>query len=136
MTEVTYYQDNETIIEIFNKYPQLNFIDVAKRTEIQGNYVKEEIFTYDKNGELKLHAFNIEHILTRKCICFGRFDLQTGDVNRNSVVKIKYDISNDISYTYYYDSIGKVYIIEEGSGHLFSNEFSVHYYDYALPLLP
>ena len=136
MVEVTYYQDNESIHEILAKYPLLNLIDIAKRTEIQGNYIKEEISTYHKNGELKLHASNIEHILTGKSICFGRYNLQTGDVNRNTVVKTKYDVYNNVSYSYYYNSAGEVYVIEEGEGFGFSNDFSESYYNYALPLLP
>lgn len=136
LIEVTYYQDHETIHEILNKYPLLDNIDIAKRTEIQGNYLKEETFTYHKNGELKLHTFNIEHHVTGKSICFGTYNLQTGEVNLNSVVKTKYDVSDNVSYTYYYNSAGEVYVFEEGDGGGFSNEFPESYYHYALPLFP
>lgn len=136
LIEVTYYQDNESVAEIFNKYPSLNKLDIAKRVEIQGNYIREDIFTHQKNVGLKLYSFNIEHIVTGKSICFGSYNLQTGEIINKSVVKMKYDISGNVSYSYYYNSLGKVNIIEEESGEPFSNEFSKEYYNNVLPLLP
>lgn len=136
LSEVTYYQDNESVTEIFNKYPLLNNLDIAKRVEIQGNYIKEEIFTHQRNAGLKLHSFNIEHILTGKSICFGSYNLQTGEIINESVVKMKYDISGNIAYSYYYNSLGKVGVIEEENGEAFSNEFPETYFNNVLPLFP
>lgn len=136
LKNVVFYQENETIDEIFNKYPTLNGIDIAKKKDIQGDYLREEIFGYLKNEGLKIHSFNVEHILTGKSICFGDYDLQTGNIILESVMKIQYDKFLNIAYNYYYDSLGKIDIIEEVSGERGYNEYSESYYNNVLPLIP
>lgn len=136
LSEVTYYQDNESLVDIFQQFPSLNKLDIVNRIEIRSNYIRENILTYQKDGTVQLHAFNIEHILTGKSICFGQYHLQTLEIINESVVKMKYDVSGNVSYSYYYDASGKINVIEEESGEPFCNEFSVEYYNDVLPLLP
>lgn len=136
LSEVTYYQDNESVADLFHQFPSLNKLDIVNRIEIEGNYVRENIFTYQKDGSVQLHAFNIEHVLTGKSICFGQYNLERGEILHESVVKMKYDVSGNVSYSYYYNSCGKIQVIEEGSEEPFCNEFSVEYYNDVLPLLP
>lgn len=136
IVEVTYYQETETIAKIFDQYPLLNLIDIIHRQETQGNYQREEVFSYSKDCGIMLRSFNIVHHTTEQCICFGSYDSEKGEVKKDRVVKTKYDASGDVAYTYYYDVSGKVYVIEEGDGGIFSGEFPESYYNYALPLFP
>ncbi|REC63573.1 hypothetical protein DRF65_05635 [Chryseobacterium pennae] len=136
LSNVVFYQEGETIDEIFDQYPGLNRVDVAKRKEAQGNYIREEVFGYLRNQGLKLHSFNIDHTLTGKTICFGDYDSQTGNIILKSVMKIQYDKFLDIAYNYCYNSSGKIEYIEEGSGERGCNEYSESYYDNVLPLFP
>ncbi|MDN3691917.1 hypothetical protein QWZ06_06430 [Chryseobacterium tructae] len=136
LSNVVFYQEGETIDEIFDQYPGLNGADVAIRKEIQGNYIREEVFGYLRNQRLKLHSFTIDHVLTGKTICFGDYDLQTGNIILKSVMKIQYDQFLDIAYYYHYNSSGKIDYIEEGSGERGCNEYSESYYNDALPLFP
>lgn len=136
LSNVVFYQEGETIDEIFDQYPGLNRVDVAKRKETQGNYIMEEVFGYLRNQGLKLHSFSIDNTLTEKTICFGDYDLQTDNIILKSVMKIQYDQFLDIAYYYHYNSSGKIDSIEEGSGERGCNEYSESYYNYALPLFP
>lgn len=136
LSNVVFYQEGETIDEIFDQYPGLNRVDIAKRKETQGNYIREEVFGYRRNQGLKLHSFNIDNTLTGKTICFGDYDSQTGNIILKSVMKIQYDQFLDIAYNYYYNSSGNIEYIEEGSGERGCNEYSESYYDNVLPLFP
>lgn len=133
---VVFYQEDETINEIFNLYPELNGIDIAKRTEIHENYAMEEVFGYLKKEGLKLHSFNIDNTLTGKTICFGDYDLQNGNIILKSVMKIQYDQLLDIAYYYHYNNLGKIESIEKVSGERGYNEYSESYYNNVLPLFP
>ena len=135
LRNVIFYQDGETIDEIFNQYPEVNRCDV-KRKEVQGMYIMEEVFGYLKNEGLKLHSFNIDNTVTGKTICFGDYDLQTGSIILKSVMKIQYDQFLDIAYHYYYNSSGKIDYIEEVSGERGYNEYSESYYNNVFPLFP
>ncbi|AZA90465.1 Uncharacterised protein [Chryseobacterium nakagawai] len=136
LSNVVFYQEGETIDEIFGQYPELNVIDIAKRKEVHGNYVIEEIFGYCKNEGLKLHSFNINDVVRGKTICFGDYDSQTGNIILKSVMKIQYDQFLDIAYYFYYNSLGKIDRIEEVSGERGYNEYSQSYYNNVLPLFP
>ncbi|RTZ45982.1 hypothetical protein EJ377_15125 [Chryseobacterium arthrosphaerae] len=91
---------------------------------------------------IKIVRFNFDHlhlilyISLQSNLLFGSYDLETGEVKNDSVVKTKYDAYGDAAYTYYYDVSGKVYVMEEGNGGLFSGEFPETYYSEALPLFP
>lgn len=135
IVEVSYYQERETIAEILDLYPPPIVVDIIHRKEIQGNYLREEIVTYNDRVS-GLHAFSIVHHTTEQCICFGSYNSETGEVKKNSVVKTKYDAFGDVAYRYYYDLSGKVYVIEEGEGGKFSGQFPESYYNCALPLFP
>ncbi|REC63574.1 hypothetical protein DRF65_05640 [Chryseobacterium pennae] len=135
IVEVTYYQEAETIADILDLYPPPIGVDIIHRKEIHGNYLREEIVTYNDHVS-GLRAFSIVHHATEQCICFGSYDSETGEVKKDRVVKTKYDASGDIAYMYYYDASGKVYVIEEGDGGIFSGEFPESYYNYASPLFP
>lgn len=135
IVEVTYYQETETIAEILDLYPPPILVDIIHRKEMQGNYLREEVATYNDRVS-GLCAFSIVHHTTEQCICFGSYDSETGEVKKNSVVKTKYDASGDVAYTYYYDLSGKIYVIEKGDGGNFSGEFPESYYNYTLPLFP
>ncbi|MBP2616424.1 hypothetical protein [Chryseobacterium jejuense] len=135
VVEVSYYQETETIANILDLYPPPILVDIIHRKEIQGNYLREEIITYNDRVS-GLNAFSIVHHITEQCICFGSYDSDTGEVKKNSVVKTKYDAFGDVAYIYYYDLSGKVYIIEECEGGRFSGEFPESYYNYAFPLFP
>ncbi|MBP2616423.1 hypothetical protein [Chryseobacterium jejuense] len=133
---VLFYQEDETIDEIFNQYPELKGIDIVKRKDVQGNYLREEIFGHHRNEGLKLHSFNIDNTFTGKTICFGDYNLQTGNIILKSVMKIQYDHFLNIAYHYYYNSSGKIDRIEEVSGERGYNEYSESYYNNVLPLFP
>lgn len=135
VVEVSYYLETETITEILDLYPPPIVVDIIHRKEIHGNYLREEVVTYNDRVS-GLRAFSIVHHITEQCICFGSYDSETGEVKKDRVVKTKYDAFGDIAYTYYYDLTGKVYVIEEGDGGLFSGEFPESYYNDALPLFP
>lgn len=135
IVEVSYYQETETIADILDLYPPPILVDIIHRKEIQGNYLREEIVTYNDRVS-GLRAFSIVHYTTEQCICFGSYDSETREVKKNSVAKTKYDAFGDVAYMYYYDLSGKVYVIEEGEGGTFSGEFPESYYNYALPLFP
>lgn len=136
LRNVIFYQEGETIEEIFNQYPEVNGLDIVKRKEVQGMYIMEEVFGYLKNEGLKLHSFNIDNTVTGKTICFGDYDLQTGNIILKSVMKIQYDQFLDIAYHYYYNSSGKIDRIEEVSGERGHNEYSESYYNNVFPLFP
>ncbi|WP_336686059.1 hypothetical protein [Chryseobacterium bernardetii] len=135
IVEVSYYQETETIADILDLYPPPILVDIIRRKEIRGNYLREEIVTYNDRVS-GLRTFSIMNHTTEQCICFGSYDSVTGEVKKNSVVKMKYDAFGDIAYMYYYDLSGKVYVIEEVEGETFSGEFPEGYYNYALPLFP
>ncbi|WES99921.1 hypothetical protein P2W68_09880 [Chryseobacterium arthrosphaerae] len=138
VVEVTYYQENEPTAEVFAQYPLPILVNIIHRKETRGNYLKEEMLSYNKDREIQFRSFtfNIVHQSTEQSICFGSYDLETGEVKNDSVVKTKYDAYGDAAYTYYYDVSGKVYVMEEGNGGLFSGEFPENYYSEALPLFP
>jgi len=133
---VVFYQEEETVDEIFSLYPELNGIDIAKRKEVQGNYIMEEVFGYLKNEGLKLHSFAIDNIVTGKTICFGDYDLQTGNIIMKTVMKIQYDCDLDIACYFYYNNQGTIEIIEEVNGERGCNDYPNSYYNNVLPLFP
>lgn len=136
LRNVIFYQEGETIDEIFELYPSLNKIDIAKIKEVQGNYIKEEVFGYLKSEGLKLHSFNIDNTLTGKTICFGDYNLQTGGIIMETVMKIQYDQDLNIANNFYYSKEGGIQTIEEVSGEKGDSDYPDTYYNYVLPLFP
>ncbi len=134
---VVYYQENETVDQILAKYPVLSGIDIAKKTDIQGNYIKEETKGYLRNEGLKLYSFSVENIITGKTLCFGDIDIQTGSIIPESVIKLQYNNYGDLAYYYHYNEQGKIDYIEEVDNRgVYANEFSMDYYNNALQLFP
>lgn len=133
---VVFYQEGETIEEIFGQYPSLNGIDVVTRKEVQGDYIMEEVLGYLKNEGLVLCSFNIDHASTGRTICFGDYDGQTGKIRMETVMKIQYDDDQNIVTNFYYNKEGTIEIIEEVSREKGCHDYPDTYYDHVLPLFP
>ncbi|QQV01262.1 MULTISPECIES: hypothetical protein [Chryseobacterium] len=136
ISDIVFYRENESIDEIFNKYPMLSRIEVANIIENNGVYIQQVFEAYSKNEGLKLRTFNVESISTGKSICHGYYNLQTGEIIPEKTEKYMYDVYGDLVCRFIYNNIGKIEKIREEGGGIFSNEFSMDYYNNVLPLFP
>lgn len=137
LIDFSFYQENESINEILDLYPNIIRFNIRKIVQNQGNYVKEEENVFKRNEGLKLSGFTIKNILNGKTLCFGDIDIQTGNIIPESVIKLQYNTYGDLAYYYHYNEQGKIdYIEEVDSKGIYANEFSMDYYNNALQLFP